>query len=132
MYCRPLAHHAYPSDRVRLFDRYSNTLLVSLNNRISIRDTYASRGAVVDCQDVAGPSIRNSSRSGSTSETMIADTEKPQEDPMRQLDPIPEAETEWVFGESCGRHSMILYFSYLEQLRSPRQQTSRDTNCMSC
>ncbi|KAI0261479.1 hypothetical protein BGY98DRAFT_1053324, partial [Russula aff. rugulosa BPL654] len=29
---------------------YSNTLLVSLNNRISIRDTYGARGGVVDCQ----------------------------------------------------------------------------------
>jgi hypothetical protein len=37
-------------------DRYSNTLLVSLNNRISIRDTYGSRGGVVGCQVTTFPS----------------------------------------------------------------------------
>lgn len=40
-------------------DRYSNTLLVSLNtNRISIRDTYGSpaRGGAVGCQVTTFPS----------------------------------------------------------------------------
>jgi len=73
---------------------YSNTLLVSLNNRISIRDTYGARGGVADCQDVAGPSISNNSRPESPTETMITETEKPQQDFMRQLEPIPEAEME--------------------------------------
>jgi len=40
---------------IDFFDRYSNTLLVSLNNRISIRDTYGSRGGTVDCQGMAFP-----------------------------------------------------------------------------
>jgi len=78
---------------------YSNTLLVSLNNRISIRDTHGVHGGLVDCQDVAGPSISNNSRPKSTTETMITDSEieKPQEDLMRQLEPVPEAEIEeWV------------------------------------
>jgi len=78
---------------------YSNTLLVSLNNRISIRDTYGARGGVVasDCQDVAGPNISNNSRPESTTETVITESEKPQEDSMRQLEPVPEAEIEeWV------------------------------------
>jgi hypothetical protein len=115
--------------RIRLFDRYSNTLLVSLNNRISIRDTYGARGGLVDCQDLAAPSVSNNSRPGSTTETIIVEIEKPQEDLVRQLEPIPEADLEeWVIGESCVRHIMVPYFSYLEQLRDPRLQTSRDTN----
>jgi hypothetical protein len=94
---------------------------VSLNNRISIRDTYGARGAVVDPQDVAGPSISNNSRPESTAETVIAETEKPHEDFMRELEPLPEADIEeWVIGESCGRHVIVPYFSYLEQLRDPR------------
>ena len=105
--------------------RYSNTLLVSLNNRISIRDTYGARGGVVDCQNVAGPSISNNSRP----ESMITETEKPQEDLMRQLEPVPEAEIEeWVIGESCGRYIIVPSFSYLEQLRDPRLQTSPNTS----
>jgi len=71
---------------------YSNTLLVSLNNRISIRDTYGARGRVVDCHDVVGPSISNHSRSESATETrtVIAETENSQKDLMGQ----PVAETE--------------------------------------
>jgi hypothetical protein len=60
---------------------------------------------------------------------MITETEKPQEDLMRQLEPEPEAEIEeWVIGESCGRYIIVPYFSYLEQLRDPRLQTSPNTN----
>jgi hypothetical protein len=109
------------ADCIRLFDRYSNTLLVSLNNRISIRDTYGARGGVVasDCQDVAGPSISNNSRPESTTETVITESEKAQEDSMRQLESVPEAEIEeWVIGESCGRH-VVPYFSYLELASRP-------------
>jgi len=91
----------------RLFDRYSNTLLVSLNNRISIRDTYGARGGVVDCQDVAGPSNSNNSRSESNTETMIAETEKPQKDLMGQQ----VAETEVRESKSHDRHVMVPFFS---------------------
>ncbi|KAH9984771.1 hypothetical protein BJV77DRAFT_1153112 [Russula vinacea] len=34
---------------------YSNSLLVSLNNRILIRDTYEARGGVIDCEVVTVP-----------------------------------------------------------------------------
>ena len=76
--------------RMHLFDRYSNTLLVSLNNRISIRDTYSARGGVVDFQDIAGPNISNNFGSESMTGTMIAEAERPQKDLMGQ----PVAETE--------------------------------------
>jgi hypothetical protein len=62
---------------------------------------------VVDYQDVAGPApgISNNSRPESMTETMITETDKPQEDIMRQFEPVPEAAIdEWVIGESCGRH----------------------------
>jgi hypothetical protein len=57
---------------------------VSLHNRISARDTYGARGGEFNCQDVTGwaPSISNNSRPESTTETMITETEKPQEDLM--------------------------------------------------
>ncbi|KAF8486821.1 hypothetical protein DFH94DRAFT_2814 [Russula ochroleuca] len=66
---------------------YSNTLLASLNNRISIHDTYGTRGNVFDCQVVSVPS---STCSEATKDTIILETEKPQEDLMKQ----PVAETE--------------------------------------
>ena len=34
---RSCRSHTHMADRIRFFDRYSNTLLVSLNNRIAIR-----------------------------------------------------------------------------------------------
>jgi hypothetical protein len=86
---------------------------VSLNNRISIRDTYGARGGVVDCQDVAGPapSISNNSRPEFTTETIITETERPQEDIMRQPEPVPEAEMEeCVISPSRGRHIIVPYF----------------------
>ena len=92
--------------RIRLFDRYSNTLLVSLNNRISIRDTYSARGGVVDCQDAAGPSIGNNSRLEFTTETMIAETEKPRKDVLG-----PVAETEVRESKSHDRHDIVPIFS---------------------
>jgi hypothetical protein len=45
---RPYRSHTHMAERMRLFDRYSNTLLVSLNNRISIRDAYSARGGVAN------------------------------------------------------------------------------------
>ena len=95
------------ADRVRLFDRYSNTLLVSLNNRISIRDTYGARGGVVDCQDVVGPSIGNNSRSESATKTVIAGTEKPQKD----LTGPPVVETEVRESKSHDHRVMVPIFS---------------------
>ena len=94
-------------DCVHFFDRYSNTLLVSLNNRISIRDTYGARGGVVDCQDVVGPTISNSSLLESATETGIAETEKTQKDLMGQ----PIAETEVRESKSRDRHVIVPIFS---------------------
>jgi hypothetical protein len=62
------------------FDRYSNTLLVSLNNRISIRDTYGARGGAVDCQVATLP---GSDRSEATTDVILMETEKHHKHPMR-------------------------------------------------
>ena len=77
------AAHAWPYPR---FDRYSNTLLLSLNNRIYIRDSYESRGKVFDCQVVTVPI---STRSEAIEDTIILEAEKSQEDFMKQ--PVAEA-----------------------------------------
>ena len=68
-------------------DRYSNTLLVSLNNRISIRDASEARGVVIDCQVEAIP---DRARSEATMDTIILEAVKPQEDLMKQ--PVAEFE----------------------------------------
>ena len=65
----PYHNHTHMVERMCLFDRYSNTLLVSLNNRISIRDTYGARGGIVSLQAV--PCFRNVSRSEVARETTI-------------------------------------------------------------
>lgn len=103
---------------------------MSLNNRISIRDTYGARGAVVDRQDaqVAGPAgISDNSRPESTTETVIAETEKAQEEFMWQLEPVPEAEIdEWVTGESCGRHVIVSYCTPFLMPRTASRHASLD------
>ena len=75
--------HAWSYPR---FDRYSNTLLLSLNNRIYIRDSYETRGKVFDCQVVTVPI---SARSEAIEDPIILEAEKSQEDLMKQ--PISEA-----------------------------------------
>jgi hypothetical protein len=55
------------------FDRYSNTLLVSLNNRISIRDTYNARGAIE-----VGACPSSSGRSDTTGDFLVLESEKQQ------------------------------------------------------
>jgi hypothetical protein len=56
-----------------VFDRYSNTLLVSLNNRITIRDTSVACGGVVRSPAVTYPSL---ARSEPTTDIMLMDMEK--------------------------------------------------------
>jgi hypothetical protein len=56
---------------------YSNTLLVSLNNRISIRDTCSTRGAV----EVVCPS--SSGRSVTTADFLLLESEKQQKETMK-------------------------------------------------
>lgn len=59
---------------ISTWHRYSNTLLVSLNNRISIRDTSVARGGVVR---PAG-SFPTTTSSGTTTEFLLTDLEKHQ------------------------------------------------------
>ncbi|KAF8486818.1 hypothetical protein DFH94DRAFT_849359 [Russula ochroleuca] len=69
---------------------YSNTLLVSLNNRISIRNTYESRnGKVFDFQVVSVP---GSTRLDVTKDTINLEAEQSQEDLRNQ--PVAETEVE--------------------------------------
>jgi hypothetical protein len=80
---------------------------MSLNNRISIRDTYGARQGVVDCQDVAAPNLSNNSRSESTTDAPIAETEKPQKDLVGR----PAAETEVRESKPHDRHVIVPIFS---------------------
>jgi hypothetical protein len=54
-------------------DRYSNTLLVFLNNRISIRDASVARGGIV--QSPAG-TCPGTGRSEATTDIVLMDMEK--------------------------------------------------------
>jgi hypothetical protein len=86
------------------FGRYSNTLLVSLNNRNSIRDTYYTLGAAVDCQVELHP--RNSAHPSATTDGIILEPDKPQTDRMDQ--PVAEEEVEErVNSKSCGHHVTV-------------------------
>ncbi|KAH9039094.1 hypothetical protein EDB85DRAFT_2084857 [Lactarius pseudohatsudake] len=58
---------------------YSNTLLVSLNNRISIRESMASRGAI---RSPAGTFPGSSARSEGTSDIVLMDLEKQKSHPL--------------------------------------------------
>jgi hypothetical protein len=58
-----------------LRDRYSNTLLVSLNNRISIRDGSRAQGGVIRRSRV-GSFPSNTAPSEGTAEIMLMDMEK--------------------------------------------------------
>ena len=82
--------HTYIADRIRFFDRYSNTLLVSLNNRIAIRDTYEARGAVVDHN--AATRLGFTAYPGTTTDTIILEPEKRTTNLMKELPPLPGAE----------------------------------------
>lgn len=65
------------ADCILFFGRYSNTLLVSLNNRVSIRDTCSARGAV----EVVCPS--SSRRSEITADILLLESEKQQNETMK-------------------------------------------------
>ena len=78
---------------------------MSLNNRILIRDTYEARGGVIDCEVVTVPAA--AARSEATTDTIILDAVKPQEDLMKQS--IAETEVEEIMNsKSCGRHTGVL------------------------
>jgi len=61
---------------------YSNTLMVSLNNRIAIRDNNEARGPVVDLHAMA--LFKSSVRTGSTTDIIVLEHEKPQDGRMNQ------------------------------------------------
>ncbi len=71
-------HETRMADCFPLFDRYSNTLLVSLNNRISIRETYGARCAVE-----VGAYPSSSGRSETTEDFLILESEKHQKQTMK-------------------------------------------------
>lgn len=76
------ACHTHTRLTASVFDRYSNTLLVSLNNRISIRDTYGSRRGAVDCQATTFPSI-GTARSDATTDRDAVHLECQKQDLVR-------------------------------------------------
>ena len=81
---------------------------MSLNNRISIRDTYEARGAVVDHQVVT--SFRTAARPEVTTDTIIMVPIKPDGDYTNEL--VGEAEVEErVNSESCDHYVIALLFS---------------------
>ena len=84
---------------------------MSFNNRISIRDTFGSRGGAVDYNVVTPP---DSARSESAMAVMLTETEKQQKPPMR--DQLSEADADVrVISES---RDLILAV-FLIVLRSP-------------
>jgi hypothetical protein len=93
-----------------IFDSYSNTFLVSLNNRIAIRDKNEARGAVIDRQ-VMTPfksSARPSAPQGYTTDTLLLEPEKPSSLKGRMDQPVPEAEVvDGVNSESCNRRVIV-------------------------
>ena len=79
---------------------------MSLNNRILIRDTYEARGGVIDCEVVTVPAAA-AAPSEATTDTIILEAVKPQEDLMKQS--IAETEVEEIMNsEPCGRHIGVL------------------------
>ena len=63
-------------------DRYSNTLLVSLNNRISFRDASRAAGGLVDLQAVSPPNNGDSPQA--TTETIVTGPETSQNNLIAQ------------------------------------------------
>ena len=90
------------------FDRYSNTLLVSLNNHIAIRDSDAAHGGFVDCQVMTSLSFRDGAFSEATKSVTLV-PERPPKHLKNQLVPKAEIE-ESVNCESCERHIIVLLF----------------------
>ena len=71
------------------FHRYSNTLLVSLNNRIAIRDSDDARGGFVDCQVVT--SFRGSAFLEATKSVTLVPERPPK---FLKKQPVPAVEIE--------------------------------------
>lgn len=92
---------------------YSNTLLVSLNNRISFRDSYEARGGVVDCQVITD--------SKATKDTTNPEAETTQEDLIKPL--VAEGEVEERVNSECRDRYVKVLLSYYP---------SRSRRCRHC
>jgi len=77
------------------FDRYSNTLLVSLNNRISIRNTSSARSAV---EIGAFPS--SSGHSEITADFLLSESEKQQKQTVKHPQTDVKVVSERVISKS--------------------------------
>jgi len=89
-------------------DRYSNTLLVSLNNRISIRDAFVARGGVVEFPAGACPSI---GRLEATTDVVLMDAEKEKHENALEVRELGETESrDRVISES--RITLLYVVSY--------------------
>ena len=96
-------------------DRYSNTLLMSLNNRILIRDTLAACGGIVRFPAGSLPSIV---RSEATTDIMLTDMEKcPNASKLPSLDVMDPQER--VISESQ-RTSSTFFLMFLTGARGRR------------
>ena len=73
---------------------------MSLNNRIAIRDKCEARGPVIDLQSMA--SFQSSVRTGSTTNPIILEPEKPLEGCMNR--PVTAEVVNGVKSESYDRH----------------------------
>ena len=113
----PSTYYTYDWPHVRV-DRYSNTLLVSLNNRISFRDANcAPEGKSFNPQVVSSPI--NSNSAGVTMETFVMENEMSQKYPIGRSAEVDESEShdamlwypisyDWAI-RSCGcRHRVML------------------------
>ena len=80
------------------FDRYSNTLFVFLNNRISIRDASVACGGVVRSPAGTYPST---GRSEATTDIVLVDMEKEKHENALKVRALGETESQdRVFSES--------------------------------
>jgi hypothetical protein len=105
---------------ISAWDRYSNTLLVSLNNRISIRETSVACGGVV--RSPVG-SVPSTARSEATTDVVLLEMEKRHCPNAFKLPPLHVIDPqERVIGES---HCILLLFYHISD-RFPELQTLHD------
>jgi len=89
-------------------DRYSNTLLVFLNNRISIRDASVARGGIVQSPSGTCPST---GRSEATTDVVLVDVEKEMHENALEVRELGETESrDRVISES--RMTLLHVVSY--------------------
>ena len=85
---------------------------MSLNNRISIRDSYIARGAV-DCQVATFPnSVRGSEATSDINDVIVLSNEKRQKHPMELLLTEPDMEDRDRVLSECPDF-VLLFFSHV-------------------